>query len=294
MFLGGIILKIYTKLNLANNPFNCLFYIESHANYKGVFHAHEGLEFTYIHQGTGHVVYEQRIYEVKPGALFFFQPFELHNFHIELDRSAPYIRSCIVMEPATFNSYLQHFPSLQDFLTYLWKGKPSDRVIYDLRENDLLISIFSRIQEKFENNCVRQVLHEDMAICMAFFLEYLRSHWPEQTEIKAPANLRTLTHVEPAMQWIEQHFSEEFKLDSLANSLHLTPTYISALFQQHTGINITEYLTAKRIKHACLLLKSEELPIWEIGQRVGLENASYFCRMFKKHTGLSPNRYRKT
>lgn len=74
----------------------------------------------------------------------------------------------------------------------------------------------------------------------------------------------------------------------LAQSVHLTPSHISATFRQAVGSTITDYLTAVRVRQACLLLRTGGKSVEEIGRVVGLQNTSYLCQMFKKHVGISP------
>jgi AraC-like DNA-binding protein len=96
------------------------------------------------------------------------------------------------------------------------------------------------------------------------------------------------------MEWVEQHFREELSLKQLASELHLSSYHISHLFQEHTGFTITDYMTARRLKEACLLLSTTSYSIRDIGQNIGLNSDSYFIQLFKKHIGVTPKQYRNT
>nr|WP_281287087.1 helix-turn-helix transcriptional regulator [Paenibacillus hemerocallicola] len=96
------------------------------------------------------------------------------------------------------------------------------------------------------------------------------------------------------MAWIEVHYHETFTLSQISEELHLTKTYISRIFREETGTSLMGFVTARRIRQASLLLYETDLSIEQIGEKVGFPNFSYFCQVFKKHVGLSPNQLRKT
>jgi two-component system response regulator YesN len=81
-------------------------------------------------------------------------------------------------------------------------------------------------------------------------------------------------------------------LNDIADSVNLSPAYLSALYKKHTGFNISEEITNVRIENACYLLKKSGLSIKEIGNRIGYSNQYYFSTSFKKKMGVSPSEYR--
>ena len=65
------------------------------------------------------------------------------------------------------------------------------------------------------------------------------------------------------------------------------------LFEQHTGMNPSNYLTEYRIRRSKELLKYDDSPVAEIAECVGYVDCFYFSRVFKKCTGMSPTAYRR-
>lgn len=61
---------------------------------------------------------------------------------------------------------------------------------------------------------------------------------------------RQLRHAEKMMHWIEEHYTDEIKLNHMADDIHLSKSYASRIFQQETGSSITDYVTARRLKQA--------------------------------------------
>lgn len=83
-----------------------------------------------------------------------------------------------------------------------------------------------------------------------------------------------------------------YSLNAAADHLGLSPAYLSKIFPQKMGKTFTEYLSEIRIDEAKRLLRESERDIMEIAKICGFNSANYFCRVFKKLTGISPSDYR--
>lgn len=87
--------------------------------------------------------------------------------------------------------------------------------------------------------------------------------------------------------------SRDMSVKMLADRVYLTPTYLSGLFKRKTGKTIGEYITCVRIEKAKSLLYDKQLKLYHISEKVGYEDANYFAKIFKRHTGLTPSEYRE-
>ena len=92
--------------------------------------------------------------------------------------------------------------------------------------------------------------------------------------------------------YVEKNFYKSITLDDLSKEVYLSPNYISSIFKEKTGETFLEYLTNFRLSKASKLLKDKSLKVHEISNMVGYENVSYFCSIFQKKFGASPNYYR--
>jgi AraC-like DNA-binding protein len=70
--------------------------------------------------------------------------------------------------------------------------------------------------------------------------------------------------------------------------------YISQLFKEVTGINLSDHLEKIRMDHAASLLKDNEFTVDEIASRVGYNSSHSFRRAFKRVTGISPSAFRQS
>ncbi len=94
------------------------------------------------------------------------------------------------------------------------------------------------------------------------------------------------------MEYIKSNFGRKITLEQIAACACLSSSHISGLFKKETGITISAYITHVRIEKSKLLLREPKLTIAEVASMCGFEDQSYFTRVFKSQTGISPRKYR--
>lgn len=92
---------------------------------------------------------------------------------------------------------------------------------------------------------------------------------------------------------VRNNLHEPINIDSIAQQVYLSPNYVRTIFRDVTGKTLHEYVMEERMNYALLLLKDKSLKIHEVSARIGYENTSYFCSVFSKYKGMTPNEYRK-
>ena len=103
-----------------------------------------------------------------------------------------------------------------------------------------------------------------------------------------------LTLPQKICRYLDNHYAEEFSVKRLEKEFYLSYKYMAARFRKAVGCSMQEYHTRMRMSEAARLLRSTLLPINEIAQRVGYEDALYFSRRFSGCYKSSPTAYRKT
>lgn len=98
--------------------------------------------------------------------------------------------------------------------------------------------------------------------------------------------------IKKAMLYISDHFNTPLTLEEVAAYVHLHPSYFSTLFKSSTGSSFKEYLNMVRIEESKRLLANTDFSIIDIAVATGFEDQSYFSKVFKKYTGLTPKQYR--
>lgn len=96
-----------------------------------------------------------------------------------------------------------------------------------------------------------------------------------------------------ALRFLETRYAEEISLQQAADYVHLNKTYLSELFKKETGVSFNDKLTQIRIDQAKALIAAGEIRMGALAERVGYPNASYFTKVFKKATGMTPLEYKQ-
>ena len=101
-------------------------------------------------------------------------------------------------------------------------------------------------------------------------------------------------HIGPALRLIHEHLDRPWSLRDLGLRVGLGRSAFSARFTKLVGQPMHRYLIARRMIEAAYLLEASDEPIARIASRVGYETAASFSKLFQRHHGLSPGRYRAT
>lgn len=96
-----------------------------------------------------------------------------------------------------------------------------------------------------------------------------------------------------ATDYMDANYNNNISVDTVAEYVQRSSSYLSRIFKESTGMTINDYLIQLRIKRAMELLKQLDVSIEEICREIGYANVSYFNKMFKTRTGLTPGQYRQ-
>ena len=100
-------------------------------------------------------------------------------------------------------------------------------------------------------------------------------------------------HVRQALVIIETNLSSPLSLAQIANTLKITPAYLSRIFRRDTGKTVVEYILQCRIRQAKHLLQTTALQVQTVAQHCGMIDVQYFSKLFKAHSGMTPRQYRE-
>ena len=94
-------------------------------------------------------------------------------------------------------------------------------------------------------------------------------------------------------EYINQNLQDDLGISSLCSRFHVSKNTLYDAFRENCDTTVNEYVTGARMKRAGELLTSTDKPVYKIAEEVGIDNYTYFCRLYKRCTGFSPNEYRK-
>ncbi|MBT2758868.1 AraC family transcriptional regulator [Mesobacillus foraminis] len=179
-------------------------------------------------------------------------------------------------------------------------------VMRKMKENEIqtgIIQLFSSIQgeilhsgihpyELFDGrDMVKELsqLREPEGIIKWFINDVIA---PFLQKLEGRKNREQKRIVEQVIQSMKENYMNDISLESYADMIATNPYTLSKTFKQTIGINFIDYLTELRMEKAKEMLTGTEMKINEIAEQVGYR-PSYFNRIFKKNTGLTPSSFRQ-
>ena len=98
---------------------------------------------------------------------------------------------------------------------------------------------------------------------------------------------------EDITEYIRSNITEELSVKSLCNRYYISKNSLYKIFAEEYNCTVNKFIASIRMDEAKKLLMNTKKPIIRVAEDVGITNYTYFCKLFKKHTGISPSKYRK-
>lgn len=95
-------------------------------------------------------------------------------------------------------------------------------------------------------------------------------------------------------EYINLHYREKINLGDVADYVFLSKSYLSKIFKDEMKCNLTNYINKLRVEKSKTFLLRNNVSLVDIANSVGFDDQSYFTKVFKKVTGISPGKYRET
>lgn len=96
-----------------------------------------------------------------------------------------------------------------------------------------------------------------------------------------------------AIEYISEHLHSRILLADVAEYLEISEAYLSRLFKEEIGISFSDYVNQQKIEAAVNLLRYSDYTDSEISSLFCFSSQSYFIKVFRKHTGMTPKAYKK-
>lgn len=229
--------------------------------------------FFVVLSGAGELMYEGKTYELKLGDCVFIDCRKAYS-HSTSDNlwSLQWCHFYAPSLPAVYGKYRErggcpvfhpeNVALFTELLTELYDLAASSDYIRDMRINEKLGMLLTLLMEQ--------------------------SWHPEsRTESRKRMELSVIR------DYLDEHYTEKVVLDDLAEKFFINKFYMTKIFKESYGTTINNYLISKRITRAKQLLRFTNMTVDEVGNAVGMGDANYFSRMFRKVEGISPREYRK-
>jgi transcriptional regulator GlxA family with amidase domain len=121
--------------------------------------------------------------------------------------------------------------------------------------------------------------------------------WHGEGQLPFTTLVRRTPHADSVVrtceQWLADHYLVTDAIRQVVNLAGIPERTLKRRFKSATGSTLIEYLQNLRIEEAKRLLETGQLPVDEISVAVSYEDPSFFRRLFKRCTGLTPSQYRR-
>ncbi|MBD0384341.1 response regulator [Paenibacillus sedimenti] len=153
---------------------------------------------------------------------------------------------------------------------------------------DRLFAHISGVRARSESEMPESVSHRQLGEIMAGRL----CHYMDEM-VKRQHTLTDHPEINKVIAYLENNYREEITLEFLSRYTAMDDKYLSGLFKKKTGKTLIHYLHEIRIEQARRFLEHTDWPVALVGEKVGFATESYFTKIFKRITGMTPSAYRQ-
>ena len=242
-----------------------------------VWHASDSALIIYMHSDGGSIVCAEKAYPIQKGTLCFIGAGKYH--YTMPDDSETYDRSKLFVEPTHLQAILSAFP--KKALSTLF----TDEAFVYARIDG---SVQGNVEAVFQEAAQSEETDRDLILFASTvkLLGYLERYSLERVP---PAT----GWMSSAIEYINGNLLRELSIDEICAAIHVSKYYFCHRFKEEIGMTVMEYVLKTRLVMAKELLRKEKTSVTEVAARCGFSGLSYFSRVFKEETGLTPLAYRK-
>lgn len=162
------------------------------------------------------------------------------------------------------------------------------------KEEQIILNLFQSIEQECKNN-TDQFSQDVLIANIELLLVYIDRYYNRQFLTRKKTSNDTLSKVEEFLNnYFETETNELPTVQHIANHLNLSPTYLSDLLKNVTGLTLQQHIHEKLIEKAKQLLSTSNLSVSEIAYQLGFEFPQSFNKLFKKKTDLTPLEFKQS
>jgi AraC family transcriptional regulator len=124
-------------------------------------------------------------------------------------------------------------------------------------------------------------------------LEIAATAWSVPSALPNHGDRRDL-RVEKAVDYVEANYLDDISLVDIADAAGLSPTYLVTQFRRHAGMTPYSYVINRRVRHACTLLTTTDMPIAQVALESGFSDQQHLTRLVHARMGETPKVIRLT
>ncbi|MDO8318289.1 helix-turn-helix domain-containing protein [Rhodoferax sp.] len=247
-------------------------------------HKHDALiQILYLTQGAGEVLVDHSKVRFKAPCLVLIPAQTVHGFSFSEDVDGPVITAAQrPLEALVSVANTELLPHLR---------KPSVIPLGDVSgQAEFLMPLFLAVERETHMQAAGQ-LTAGMALLMAICIQMARL--ARVNEVTPPnADSRKSAQIEKFRSMVDVHYKEHLPISHYAEQLGISPGQLSRLCREVLGVSSIDVVNARVVHEAQRVLVYTSNSIKQLAYVLGFSDETYFCRFFRKHTGVSPREFR--
>lgn len=163
------------------------------------------------------------------------------------------------------------------------------------RYNETLKFIQSQMAKKAAASERQEIVYREFSFCwtIAELKQEIKKGLDKLEAVNKEMGTINACLIEQVIQFVDENITKDLDLAMVADQFNRSPGYISTMFKRYAEGGFNTYITEKRMGIAKNLLRTKRLPIQEVAEACGYNNAKYFSVVFKKTVGQTPREYRE-
>ncbi|UII25646.1 AraC family transcriptional regulator [Fulvivirga maritima] len=246
-------------------------------------HRHSFYHIVIFTQGSGYHTIDFEKFDVIPGQIYFMDPGQIHSWHFSDDVDGYVIN----FDKGYYESFLLISDSIDNFSFF--NGIAHDGVIQ--LPPPLLKQATTLSESLYQQVNHTQPVYWDLTKTILLHLLMLVEQVHTKTTTGQPGSNYAL--LKNFQRLIEKNFATSRLPNEYAAELNVTPNHLNVVCKEHLGHSAGEEIRNRIILEAKRLLVVNTLSISEIAYSLTFKDNSYFSKFFKKHTGMTPEEFRK-
>jgi len=279
-----LIFKDTVKLN-DEFPFEFKEYtLKKEDNVDDSYHYHDFCEITYVKSGKGLYMVNGSCYDLTPGDIIIFNNVEPHGWQVvdnRMEVSVITFAASLVSDPGNVFSGEYLKPFIERGSNFQNRIKATDSTTHIIKE--IMDEIKTEISER--ESGYKNMVKADMLRILTYLIRYYQTDDDQLIERK-----KNLKRLEPALFYLNSHYTEAIKLEDVSKIVYMSPNYFSTYFKKATGRSLVEYVNLLRLKRVRELYLTTDRSMADLAMECGFRNISNFYRIYKKYLGELPNK----
>ncbi len=246
-------------------------------------HSQPGLELNFTCAGRGTLHVGKKTFALAAGSLVLIPGSTPHR--LEVHTPGRYIRSVVCIAPPAGDS-MPFAPVLRAMLRQAPFREP--RCLYlDDASARVVRGLVAHIAAESAKQADRW---RDIVMALSYELLAYSARVAGRPHPLSPPGCRL---PEEAAAHIAFHLEEDLTLKTVAPHFGVSREHLSRVFHRHFGVTFQQYVLGRRIAAARqLLMEKTDLSLLDIALAVGFQSHSSFCRVFRRHEGVTPGQFR--